>query len=400
MSSHTAQQSSLDKSASPVDFVNRVLSEAVRMQASDVHLEPYTDLAKLRFRLDGRLACMNAGAFLSANYSAIVSRIKVQARLDIAERRLPQDGSFSFNQQGRRVDVRVSVLPTLFGERLVLRLLAAAPSNFDLSALGMSASHQALLRSVSAANQGMVLATGPTGSGKSTTLYAILKQMDRESNNVLAVEDPVEQRLTGIGQTQVNDEIGLNFAAVLRAFLRQDPEVILVGEIRDSETADIAVKAALSGHLVLSTLHTRDAATSISRLSNLGVPAHLLAAAVSLVIAQRLLRLTCRHCREPDTQGKKIAAALNLSVEQARSASFYCAVGCRHCAYTGYHGRQGVFELLLAEQAIRQAIAQSADADALRCLMERHSQASLRDQARSLVCQGIISLAEYQRVLA
>lgn len=398
MSDHPARQLNFDDAVSPIDFVNRVLSESARLQASDVHFERYSDGAALRFRLDGRLVRMQASSFLLSNYEAIIGRIKVQAGLDIAERRLPQDGSFSFARQQQRIDVRVAILPTLFGERVVLRLLANAGTDFDFAALGMSADHQALIRSATTANQGMVLATGPTGSGKSTTLYTILKQLDRESNNVLAVEDPVEQRMTGIGQTQVNDEIGLSFATVLRAFLRQDPEVILVGEIRDSETADIAVKAALSGHLVLSTLHTRDAATSISRLINLGVPAHLLAAAIGLVIAQRLLRLSCRHCRQPEPHSEKIAAAWGLHAEQLAAANFCYATGCQHCAYTGYRGRRGVFELLSAEQGIRQAISQAADTDTLRQLMQQHSQTSLREQARLLVCQGTLSLAEYQRV--
>ena len=393
---------------SATGFVECMLSQAVRTGASDIHLERGRTEARLRYRLGGVLVRVPCGLFLYDEYSAVVARIRIMAALDIAEHRLPQDGRFSYSCEHGTADVRVSVLQAVSGERIVLRLLGAGPSDADFSALGMARREVEILERVVRASQGLVLVTGPTGSGKTTTLYTALNRINTDEISILSVEDPVERRLDDIGQVQVHEQVGLGFADVLRAFLRQDPEVILVGEIRDFETADIAFKAALTGHLVLSTLHTRDSATTIARLSNVGLSRHLIGSALSLVLSQRLVRVLCPKCKVEDEAPAGLPAGVEgcggpdgrgEPVEPDR-LNFFRAGGCEDCAWTGYRGRRGVFELLAVGDKVRDAILREAPAGEIARLLTGQGGMSLSHSCRRLLLAGVISLAEYQRLFA
>jgi len=352
-----------------VRLVNLLLLEALQARASDVHLETYAGALRVRYRIDGVLQEAPSPPVQLA--PAVVSRLKIMADLDIAERRLPQDGRIRLRLQDRHVDVRVSTVPALHGESVVLRLLDASRGHIALDAIGMSDDTFTRFRAVLSHPHGIVLATGPTGSGKTTTLYAAVEVLRTGREKILAVEDPVEYELPGVPQVPVNEKAGVTFATALRAMLRQDPDIMLVGEIRDRETAAIATQAALTGHLVLSTLHTNDAAGALTRLRELGVEPYLVASTVEAVLAQRLVRVYCRSCR---------------------------GAGCDACHGTGYLGRVGLHELLVMSDTLRAAVQGGADTNALRHLAEKEGMRTLRDEGERLIASGITSREEVMRV--
>ncbi len=376
-----------------VRFVNALLAEAVRRRASDVHVEPYERSLRIRLRIDGVLC--EVAPPPPGLATAIATRIKVMAQLDIAERRLPQDGRLRFVLAGATVDVRVSVLPTLFGETLVLRLLDHARVERRLDTLGLDDHTLEQLRLALVQPHGLVLATGPTGSGKTTTLYAALSAIDTTAVNVCTVEDPVEIQLRGVNQVVTRDDVGLSFAVALRAFLRQDPDVIMVGEIRDLETADIAVKAALTGHLVLSTLHTNDAASAVTRLLDMGIPPFLVAGALVLVVAQRLVRVLCTSCARPAPAAPDAWRAAGW-----RGADLVPRqpVGCADCAGTGYRGRAPVYEVMSPDDTLRERIVAGATALELRRLACAAGMRTLRRAALAVAAHGRTTLEEVLRV--
>ena len=343
-----------------VKLVNLILMDAIRKQASDIHLEPYEKIMRVRFRIDGVLyEVMRPPLHLK---NALISRLKIMSRLDIAERRLPQDGRIRLKAKGREMDFRVSVMPTLFGEKVVLRLLDKAGLQLDMTKLGFEEIQYKNFRESIYLPFGMVLVTGPTGSGKTTTLYSALSDLNKVSHNISTAEDPIEYNLTGINQVQVHDTIGLSFAAALRSFLRQDPDIIMVGEIRDFETAEIAVKAALTGHLVLSTLHTNDAPSTINRLLNMGVEAFLVSSAVNLVIAQRLVRRVCNECKVVELVPPETLLDLGVLDEELGTFECYRGTGCPVCNDTGYRGRIALYEVMPLHDQIRELVLMGASA--------------------------------------
>jgi general secretion pathway protein E len=362
-----------------IRMINALLAQALRDQASDIHIEPFEDHSVVRFRLDGTLR--DIARPHRALHAAMASRIKIMASLDIAEKRLPQDGRISLRLGGRPVDVRVSTLPTGFGERVVLRLLDKEAARLDLGALGMLPDTLAEVDRVIRQPHGIFLVTGPTGSGKTTTLYAALSRLDAGRTNIMTVEDPVEYHLAGIGQTQVNPRIDMSFARALRAMLRQDPDVIMIGEIRDLETAQIAIQASLTGHLVLATLHTNDAASAVTRLVDMGVEPFLLASSLLAVMAQRLVRRLCDDCRQPVGDGPR-----------------YKPVGCAACGMSGYRGRMGLYELLGVDETLQRLIHAGAAEQQLRQHAAQHGMRSLRDDGMLRVDSGATSLEEVLRV--
>ncbi len=368
-----------------VQVVNQLLVHALNVGASDIHIEPYEHNAVARVRIDGQLRDVPAPlGDLSAVHAAVVARLKVLSRLDLAERRLPQDGRLSVNVGGRSIDVRLSTLPCAFGERVVLRLLDKNAARLDLSALGLADDTRDALRALLAAPHGIVLVTGPTGSGKTTTLYAALSEIATRDRNIMTVEDPIEYAIPGIAQTAVQPGIGLTFARCLRAMLRQDPDVILIGEIRDAETAQIAVQASLTGHLVLATLHTNDAVSAVTRLADMGVEPYLLASSLTGVVAQRLVRKLCRHCRQPAQAPEQ----------------YHVASACTHCNHTGYQGRTGVYELLRVDAAIRASVHAGLAQTALATAARAQGMRPLREDANRWLADGSTSLAEVLRVTA
>jgi general secretion pathway protein E len=378
-----------------IRMINALLLQALRERASDLHFEPYEARAVVRFRIDGMLRDIVEPP--RALHGALVSRLKIMANLDIAEKRLPQDGRISLKLGDRQVDVRVSTLPTGAGERVVLRLLDQEAARLDLTALGMS---DAALRTIDALIRqpyGIVLVTGPTGSGKTTTLYAALSRLPRDTTNMMTVEDPIEYALDGVAQTQVSARIELTFARALRSILRQDPDVIMIGEIRDLETAQIAVQASLTGHLVLATLHTNDAASAITRLADMGVEPYLLASSLLGVLAQRLVRTLCPHCRAasaPSDGEGRLLADLGLPAAQP----VFHAPGCEHCNRTGFSGRTGIYEMLRIDETMRRLIHDGAGEMALRDAAQRAGMQRLRGDGARWIADGSTSLAELTRV--
>ncbi|MBC6414432.1 MAG: type II/IV secretion system protein [Chromatiales bacterium] len=387
----------LDGHSEVIYFVEAMLRQALSYNASDIHIERYETSNRLRYRLDGVLQEVESDEFMQDNYIGIVSRIKLLAGSDIAEHRLPQDGRFSFDHDNRTVDIRVSVIPLISGERVVLRLLDSGGFIPRLASLGMREEDLNLMKKTLKSNQGMLLVTGPTGSGKTTTLYAGIHEINQPDINILTIEDPVEYKIDGVNQVEVKETIGLDFAHALRAFLRQDPEVMLVGEIRDYETADIAVKAALTGHLVMSTLHTRNITGTIARLINIGLPAYLIGAALNLVVCQRLLRKICQHCKTAC-----VSAPHNLVAEinSKRIAQFYYGSGCKHCRYTGFCGRQAIYEMMAMDDELGHVVANytASPSEADRQLKTRYT-TTLQQAGLALLDQGIVSPEEYLRVL-
>ena len=377
-----------------IKLVNHIFSQAVKSQASDIHIEPYQQHLQVRFRLDGVLH--NVLSPPRRLHAAIVSRIKVMARLDIAEKRLPQDGRTEVKIGERLVDVRVSCLPTAFGERVVLRLLEKSGKLLSMKEIGLTAAALAEMKRLLHLSHGIILVTGPTGSGKTTTLYAALSQINSPDKNILTIEDPIEYRLDGIGQMQVNPKINLTFASGLRSMVRQDPDVILVGEIRDRETADIAIHAALTGHLVFSTLHTNDSASAVTRLTDMGIEPFLVSTAVQAIIAQRLVRLLCRHCKEAYEPEEAQWAELRSSREVA--GPIFRADGCEKCLETGYRGRTGIYEFLLLSEAIKGLVLKTSDANQINKVARAEGMANLREDGINKVMEGRTTISEVLRV--
>ena len=395
----------IENESEVIKFGNAIIGEAIQMGVSDIHIEPYKKSSRIRFRLDGMLTTMDQFTeFLHANYNAVVTRIKIISKLDIAERRIPQDGAISFKLKGeieKEVDLRVSILPTNNNERIVMRILNKDAGEKKLSDLGFEENdYNTLIKSVTSP-QGMILVTGPTGSGKTTTLYSILKHINKPELNILTAEDPVEYEMDGIGQVQIRDDIGYTFATALRSFLRQDPEVILVGEIRDKDTVDIALKAALTGHLVFSTIHTNDAPSTITRLQNMGTPNYLIAAALSLVMAQRLARRSCQECRIPDENvNPKLLSSVGFTPEESSRAKIYKGKGCDKCNQTGYKGRMGIYEILEVSKELKQAILSNIGQTELFALAKKQGFRTMQEMGKDMLLSGELSFSEYERVLS
>ena len=395
----------IENESEVIKFANNIIGEAILKGVSDIHIEPYKKTSRVRFRLDGMLQNMEQyESFLHENYNAVVTRIKIVSKLDIAERRIPQDGAISFKLKKenitKEVDLRVSILPTNNNERIVMRILNKDAGEKKLDELGFEDEDYDKLRKAISSPQGMILVTGPTGSGKTTTLYSILKDINKPELNILTAEDPVEYEMDGIGQVQVRDDIGYTFATALRSFLRQDPEVILVGEIRDKDTVDIALKAALTGHLVFSTIHTNDAPSTITRLQNMGTPNYLIAAALSLVMAQRLARKNCPDCKEIDESlNPKLLSSIGLTPEQAARAKVYKGKGCENCNGTGYKGRMGIYEILEITKELKQAVLNNAGQEELVTLAKKQGFRTMQDMGKEMLLASDLSFSEYERVL-
>jgi type IV pilus assembly protein PilB len=382
-----------------IKLVNVILMSAIAKGASDIHIEPYEKEYRVRYRIDGILYNMMAPPLKMRD--AITSRVKIMAKLDIAEKRLPQDGRikirFADNGEAKDIDFRVSCLPTLFGEKIVMRLLDKSKLMLDMTKLGFESASLTKLESAIGRPWGMVLVTGPTGSGKTNTLYSSISRINTPETNIMTAEDPVEFNLVGVNQVQVRENIGLNFAAALRSFLRQDPNIILVGEIRDFETAEIAVKAALTGHLVLSTLHTNDAPSTINRLMNMGIEPFLVASSLNLVCAQRLVRRVCSHCRVEDAVAPQALEQIGFSADDARQVKPYKGRGCEKCNHTGYKGRVGLYEVMEIGNELRELILVGASALELRRKAVEEGMITLRASGLQKVKDGVTTIEEVLR---
>ena len=386
-------------SAAPlVRLVDSIIVDAIRRGASDIHIEPYERAVRVRYRIDGTLIEMSPIPFRLK--AAVVSRLKIMSDLDISERRVPQDGRIKVKTSGKTVDLRVSILPVIFGEKVVMRILDAGSLSLDLAKLGYT--EKALNDFLEGIKQpyGMVLVTGPTGSGKSTTLYSAVSLLNVPDTNIMTAEDPVEYNMVGINQVNVRSEIGLTFAAALRSFLRQDPNIILVGEIRDLETGEIAIKAALTGHLVLSTLHTNDSASTINRMLNMGLPPFLLASSLIVIQAQRLVRRLCGECKKSTELTKDQIRMFEITQEQVKNATVFDKAGCPVCNHTGYKGRMGVYEVLPMTPKIRQMILDEADTYAIKSTAVEEGMLTLRADAVQKWLSGITSFEEILRETA
>jgi len=383
-----------------VKLVNLILTDAIKKDASDIHIEPYEKNFRVRYRIDGVLYEVMKPPLKLKN--AITSRLKIMSELDIAERRLPQDGRIKLKMgRGKEMDYRVSVLPTLFGEKVVLRLLDKSNLQLDMTKLGFEQPQLDVFQDCIHRPYGMVLVTGPTGSGKTTTLYSALSELNQTTENLSTAEDPVEFNLPGINQVQMHEEIGLNFAAALRSFLRQDPDIIMVGEIRDFETAEIAVKAALTGHLVLSTLHTNDAPSSVNRLLNMGIEPFLVASSVNCILAQRLARRICEECKEPDPEvASEACVRAGMSESEAREARPQKGRGCSRCSDTGYKGRIACYEVMELTEELKEFVLNGASAAELKREAIRGGMTTLRRSALNRLAEGVTTLSEVLRVSA
>ncbi|HID07046.1 MAG TPA: type II/IV secretion system protein, partial [Armatimonadetes bacterium] len=379
-------------------FARGIITLGVRRAASDIHIEPREKGIVVRYRVDGVLQ-PPSDPLPPDMARSIVSAIKVMANMDIAETRLPQDGRIRGTFDGHQIDIRVSSLPTYWGEKLVLRLLDKSTLLMSLEQLGFHPETQSQFEQLISRPQGMILVTGPTGSGKSTTLYAALCHIRSESINIVTVEDPIEYQIDGINQTQVNYDIGLDFATQLRSILRQDPDVILVGEIRDKDTAEMAFRAALTGHLVLSTLHTNDAPSAMTRLVDMGVEPYIIGACVIGVLAQRLVRRICKHCRQQYQPSEDELLRIGLRPDQVKGMRFYRGAGCSHCHNTGYRGRIGVYELMVVTSELREAISKGANASQLRHIAVQNGMRTLHEDAIDKMQQGITTPEEVARVV-
>ena len=388
-----------DEEAPVVKLVNRILSSALKQGASDIHIEPYEQELRVRFRIDGLLSTIMTPPLSLKD--AVTSRIKIMAKLDISEKRLPQDGRMKIRmkKEGRvgDLDLRVSVLPTLHGEKVVLRLLDRDRLMLDMTQLGFEPETLRRFESAILKPYGMVLVTGPTGSGKTSTLYSSITRLNRTDTNILTAEDPVEFNLPGINQVQVKEQIGLTFATALRAFLRQDPNIVLVGEVRDPETAEIAIKAALTGHLVLSTLHTNDAASTVSRLTNMGVEPFLVATSVHLICAQRLVRRICRQCKQADDPPVEALIEAGLAPSEAREILTYRGQGCDACNHTGYKGRVGLFEVMEIGDGLRELILRGGSSAQLKQKAIQGGMITLRASGLQKIRDGLTTLEEVLR---
>jgi type IV pilus assembly protein PilB len=375
-----------------VKLVNLILSEGIKKGVSDIHIEAYEKKFRVRYRLDGSLyESMSPPMKLRA---ALTSRLKIMASLDIAERRLPQDGRIKLKLKEKEVDLRVSTLPCLFGEKIVMRILDKSNLTLDLTKLGFEAAALEHFLKAVTCPYGMVLVTGPTGSGKTTTLYSAMHYINTEDINIMTAEDPVEYNLLGVNQVQMKEDIGLNFAAALRSFLRQDPDVVMVGEIRDFETAEIAVKAALTGHLVLSTLHTNDAPSTVNRLLNMGIEPFLVASSVILILAQRLVRKVCSECKEVEKVPATTLVTIGFSPEEAKELICYHGKGCQNCSDTGYRGRIALYEVMPVGEELRELILQGVSADELKKRAISLGMRSLRMSGLQKIKEGLTSIEE------
>lgn len=381
-----------------IKVTNMILEESIKKKSSDVLIEPFDKKLRIRFRIDGVLA--EQKAVPKAMHASIVSRIKVMSQLDIAEHRLPQDGRFKLRILGREVDFRVSILPSSYGEKVALRILDKSQANLDIKKLGFSEYALKTLDKVSLLPHGMILVCGPTGSGKTTTLYAVLKSVDSPDKNIVTVEDPVEFQLEGINQVTAKPEIGLTFAAALRSILRQDPNIIMIGEIRDYETVDIAIKSALTGHLVLSTLHTTTAAGAVVRLVNMGVEPYLINSSLVCVMAQRLVRKICPRCQEAHILKKEVAEGLKLDAAGIGKLQFYKGKGCQHCLNTGYSGRTVIAEVLQLSSKIRELILTSSQEQFIKQQARLEGMKTLREDGLESALKGQTTIEEVIRVTA
>ncbi len=383
------------QSAPVVKLLNLVLMQAIKDQASDIHFEPFESDFKLRYRIDGVLYEMKAPPPHLA--AALISRIKVMAKLDISENRVPQDGKISLSIAGRPVDLRISTLPTMFGESVVIRVLDRGVLQLDLKQVGMNDEEMEAFNGLIHKPNGIILVTGPTGSGKTTTLYSALRAVNTIDRKIITTEDPVEYNLDGIMQIQINEDIDVTFASCLRSILRQDPDMILVGEIRDLETAQISIQASLTGHVVFSTLHTNDAPSSITRLLDLGIEPFLIAATLEAIIAQRLVRKICTKCRTEYTPSEEMLETLGLEPGAIKEKTFFYGKGCLECNHTGYRGRTAIFEMLVADDKIKEMIANNASTEEIRDAAEARGMRNLRERGIRLIYEGITTVEEVVR---
>ncbi|MBN1613877.1 MAG: type II secretion system ATPase GspE [Deltaproteobacteria bacterium] len=379
-----------------IKLVNLLLSGAIKDRASDIHIEPYQNALKIRYRIDGILYdILNLPRRIQ---SPLVSRVKVMARLNIAEKRLPQDGRIDIKIGERNVDIRVSVLPTAFGERVVLRILDKSASMLQLSDLGMDENHIRIFNRLIKSPYGIILVTGPTGSGKTTTLYAALSQINHPEINIITIEDPIEYQIEGVGQIQVNPKIDLTFANGLRSIVRQDPDVILVGEIRDLETAEIAIQSSLTGHLVFSTLHTNDAASAVTRLIDMGIEPYLVTSSVIAIVAQRLVRVLCPNCKEPYVPDEAYLANIDMTAEMLGKDRIFRKRGCLSCMHTGYRGRTAIFEILIMDEPIKKLILRTSDSNQINEEAVRRGMTTLLGDGTQKVLEGVTTIEEVLRV--
>ena len=379
-----------------IKLANHIISQSIKARASDIHIEPYQDSFKVRYRVDGILYdLLSPPKWIQP---ALISRIKVMAKMNIAEKRLPQDGRFDVKIGDQDIDVRVSTVPASFGERVVLRLLNKTGSILTLTDLGLAADRLDLLEDLVRSPNGIILMTGPTGSGKTTTLYAILSSINTPGINIITIEDPVEYQIKGISQIQINPKIDLTFARGLRSIVRQDPDVILVGEVRDQETAEIAVQSALTGHLVFSTLHTNDSASAITRLVDIGVEPFLISSAVLAVVAQRLIRVLCTDCKLPYTPDDTTLKSFGITPDQLQGAVFYKAKGCENCFNTGYRGRNGIFEIMSLSSGLKSLILQTFDSNRIKQEALNQNMITLRQDGTRKVLNGSTTMEEVLRV--
>ena len=379
-----------------IGIVNSLFSQAVRERASDIHIEPQEVNLRVRFRIDGVLR--EISSFTMNIHAAIISRIKIMSQMDISERRVPQDGRIQIQEAGRTIDIRVSTLPTIFGEKVVMRILDKQAVMLDIARLGFSADNLKQYRKLFNQSYGMILVTGPTGSGKTTTLYSTLGELSTPAKNVITIEDPVEYRLEGINQVQVNPKTGMTFAGGLRSILRQDPNIVMVGEIRDGETADIAIRAALTGHLVLSTLHTNDAPGAISRLLDMGVEPFLVASSVLGVIAQRLVRVICPACKQAYCSAPGSPERAFLGEQSSQEVVLYRGTGCPECGNSGYQGRMAIHEVMPVSPLLRELIAKRVSADEIKAVAVKHGMHSMKDDGLQKALQGYTTVTEVMRV--
>ena len=385
-----------DSDAPVVRFVNLLIAQAINDRASDIHVEPGEFQLTVRLRIDGVLHEMQKAD--RTIQDGIISRLKIMSSIDIAEKRKPQDGRLSVNHEGRSIDLRVATLPTVWGEKVVMRILDNTGQTMRMRDLLFSATNEARFREAITKPHGMILATGPTGSGKSTTLYTALRAVANSKINVITVEDPVEYRIAGINQVQVNNRAGLTFANALRSILRSDPDVVLVGEIRDFETANISIEAALTGHLVLSTLHTNDAPSALTRLSEIGCEPFLVATALSAIVAQRLARRLCMKCREPNVETSEVLTSLHFPHDPYDLPQIYRAAGCSACSNTGYRGRVALHEVMTMSEEIETLVVTRATASQMRQVALEQGMVSLREDGWSKVAQGMTTIEEVLRV--
>jgi type IV pilus assembly protein PilB len=380
-----------------IKIVNLIMAQAVKEKASDIHIEPFHNTLKLRYRIDGEL--ISAESPPKALQLAITSRIKILAGLDIAERRMPQDGRFCIKIVGKEIDLRISVLPTAHGEKIVIRILDKSSLTATIDQMGLDEDTLGKFRKAIDAPHGMILVTGPTGSGKTTTLYSVLQELNSPQYNIVTVEDPIEYELAGVNQVAVRSDIGLDFASALRSILRQDPDIVMVGEIRDNETADIAVKAALTGHQVLSTLHTNDAAGAITRLDDMGIEPFLISSSILMTCAQRLIRRVCTNCREEYVPEPEMLERLSLG-EQGKNAVFYHGTGCERCKGRGYVGRAALIEALPVSEPIRRLVIKRASAAVIKTQAVSEGMKTLRQVGIEKALEGVTTLEEVWRVTA